>query len=293
MLVLVANPAARNGRGARLIPEAVRALEGLGLEHRVVVTEDGAHPERAAREAAEAGAEVVVAMGGDGHVGSCANGVLGSGTALAVVPAGNGNDYARTLGYDPAEPLAALRALREGSRRRVDVVRAEGPGWARHFVNVGGAGFDSETNAYANRLRRLKGTARYTVAVFKTLATFRPAEFSLRVDGEEHRRAAMMVAVGNGPAYGGGMRVCPDAALDDGALDLCVVGAVPRRTFVAVFPRVFKGTHVTHPAVTVLRGARVEVDASRPFEVYADGERFGPLPATFTIVPGALEVVVP
>ncbi len=102
-----------------------------------------------------------------------------------------------------------------------------------------------------------------------------------------------MVAVGNASSYGGGMRVCPDALLDDGALDLCVVGALGKLEFAITFPRVFRGTHVRHPAVTVDRGEKLELEASRPFPVYADGEPLGRLPASFTVVPGALEVVAP
>jgi diacylglycerol kinase (ATP) len=103
----------------------------------------------------------------------------------------------------------------------------------------------------------------------------------------------MMVAVANAPQYGGGMRVCPDASVDDGLIDVCVVGAIPRRTFIAVFPRVFRGTHVKHPAVTMLRGQKVEIEAARPFDVYGDGERLGPLPATFTAIAGAVKVAAP
>jgi diacylglycerol kinase (ATP) len=292
-VVLVANPTAGGGRGRRMIPRAEAALGSLGIEHRLVMTDDGAHPLFAAREAAAEGAPAVVALGGDGLVGSCAEGLVGTGTVLAVVPAGNGNDFARSLGLHPKRPFLALECLREARVRAVDAVRAEGPGWERHYVCVGGAGFDSEVNAYANTLTRLHGATRYVVAVFRTLARFRPAEFTIRVDGQEHRVPAMMVAVANAPQYGGGMRVCPEASLDDGLIDVCVVRAIPKRTFVAVFPKVFRGRHVTHPAVTMLRGQKVEIEAARAFDVYGDGELLGPLPATFTAVAGALKVAAP
>jgi diacylglycerol kinase (ATP) len=292
-VVLVANPTAGGGRGRRMIPRAEAALGALGVEQRLVMTDDGAHPLRAAREAAADGAPAVVALGGDGLVGSCAEGLVGTETALAVVPAGNGNDFARSLGLHPKRPFLALELLREGRLRAVDAVRAEGPGWGRHYVCVGGAGFDSDVNAYANTLTRLHGAARYVVAVFRTLARFRPAKFTVRVNGEERTLEAMMVAVANAPQYGGGMKVCPEASLDDGLLDVCVVRAIPRRTFIAVFPRVFRGTHVTHPAVVMLRGQKVEIEAERPFDVYGDGERLGPLPAVFSAVAGALKVAAP
>lgn len=292
MVVLVVNPTSGGGKGRRLLPATVEELDRLGIQPLVVVSENGDHPEQAAREAVQSGAEVLVALGGDGLVGACANGLLGGETRLAVVPAGNGNDFARSVGMDPKRPLAALAVL-DRSARAIDVVRAEGPGWERHYVCVGGAGFDSETNERANRMRRLHGTVKYVVAVFRTLARFRPAEFRLTVDGEEHHLEAMMVAVANSRSYGGGMLVAPDASMSDGILDVCLVGSLSKLSFVATFPKVFKGTHLDHPAVTLLRGRKIELDASRAFTAYADGERLGPLPASFTVLPGALEVHVP
>jgi len=276
-----------------MIPRAVATLKGLGIEHHLVITDDGAHPLRASREASAEGVPAIVALGGDGLVGSCAEGLVGTETVLAVVPAGNGNDFAHSLGLHRKRPFLALECLREGRVRPVDAVRAEGPGWERHFVCVGGAGFDSEVNAYANRLTRLHGAPRYVVAVFRTLVRFHPADFTVRVDGEEWRLPAMMVAVANAAQYGGGMKVCPDAVLDDGLIDVCVVGAISKAAFVAVFPKVFRGRHVTHPAVRMLRGQKVEVEAGRAFDVYGDGERLGSLPATFTAVAGALKVAAP
>lgn len=293
MVVLVANPTSGGGRGGQLLPEVERELAARGIQNRLVLSEDADHPERAAREAAESGADVLVAMGGDGLVNACANGVLGTETALAVIPVGSGNDFARSLGLDHRRPLRAVPLIARGARSRVDAVRAEGTGWSRHYVCVAGTGFDSETNAVANSVRRLRGTAKYLYAVVRTLARFQPARFMLRVDGERLTVDAMMVAVGNAASYGGGMRVCPDASLRDGQLEVCVVGAMSRRRFLAAFPRVFRGTHVHHPDVTMLQGGSIEVEADRPFEVYADGELFGRLPATFTVEPDALEVIAP
>lgn len=293
MIVLVANPSSGGGKGGRILPRAIASLSTLGRAHRVVVSEDEDHPERAAREAVDAGADVVLALGGDGLVSACANALIGTGIPLAIVPTGTGNDIARRLGLDHRHPLRSIGLLDRGVRRSVDSVLAEGPGWARHYVCVAGAGFDSETNAVANTIRRLRGTAKYLAALFRTLRTFRPAEFRVVTDDGDLRLDAMMVAVANAASYGGGMMVAPDAAMDDGLLDVCVVGAMTRRSFLAAFPSVYRGTHVTHRDVTMLRSRKVGLEASRPLDVYADGERFGPLPVTFTVQPATLEVIAP
>jgi len=210
-----------------------------------------------------------------------------------VIPAGTGNDFARHLGLDRKDPLAAARLLAEPTIRKIDVVRISTTDGERYYVNVGGAGFDSEVNEHANRVRMLKGTAKYIYSTFVQLARFKAGNFAVRVDGEEHAFRGMMLAVGNASSYGGGMLVCPDAKSDDGLLDVCVIQELPKHQFVMTFPKVFKGRHVEHPAVRMLRGTEVEISADRPFLVYADGERVGSLPATFVVVPLALPVVVP
>ncbi len=291
-VVVVANPAAGRGKAARILPKLRAAMAALGIEHRLEVSGAPDEPERLAREAAEDGTRLVVAMGGDGLVGMIANAVVGTGAALGVIPAGAGNDFARSLGLDHRRPLAAIAAFADPGFSRVDVARVETGDDARYFVNIAGAGFDSEVNEAANRMQtRLTGTARYLAAIAKTLRVFEPAEFVISVDGKERKLEAMMVAVGNGRSYGGGMRVCPGASLSDGALEVCVVGKMSRAEFLWAFPKVFRGTHVRHPKVTMLRGSRIEIRADKAALVYADGERVGPVPATFDVLPGALEVV--
>ena len=292
-VAVVANPSSGRGKGARLIPQVDSLLSSLGVDHTTVTSRTAADPERLAREAASDGAEVVVALGGDGHVGNVANGVIGTEAALAVIPAGTGNDFARHLGLDRKDPLAAARLLSSPSTRLIDVVRVAFDEGERYFVNVAGTGFDSQVNEHANHVKLLKGTLKYVYSTFVTLARFKPGQFRIVIDGDERTVGGMLVAVGNAVSYGGGMKVTPDARMDDGVLDLCILGAVPKFEFVRTFPKVFSGKHVTHPSVQMLRGRRIEISADRPFEVYGDGERFGRLPATFTVVPGALPVVAP
>jgi diacylglycerol kinase (ATP) len=292
-VVVVANPASGRGKGGKLIPKVAELLGALGVEHRMLVSRDASEPERLARSAAEDGATVVAALGGDGHVGNVANGLIGTEAALAVIPAGTGNDFARHIGLARKDPLAATRILDSPTTKRIDVVRVRHAEGERYFVNVAGTGFDSQVNEHANNVTFLKGTPKYIYSTFATLAKFEPGLFRIVIDGEAREVSGMLVAVGNAVSYGGGMKVTPDARSDDGVLDLCVLGAVGKLTFLKTFPKVFSGRHVTHPSVQMLQGREIEISADRPFEVYGDGERFGPLPATFTVVPAALSVVVP
>jgi len=293
-VAVIANPTAGRGKTAKLIPQVQAALRSLGVDHTLHLSSGPEDALASAHEAGAGGADVVAALGGDGQVHACANGMVGTAAALAVIPGGTGNDFARALGLDRKDPLAAARLLSAPTIRAIDQVRVQTAEQTRHMVNVGGAGFDSEVNGRANNIRFIKGTPRYVVAVFVTLARFRAGEFVVRVDGETHELGAMMIAVGNGASYGGGMRICPDAALDDGQLDVCVIGRLTKLDFVRTFPKVFSGRHLEHPAVTVLKGREVELTApGREFDVYGDGERIGTLPATFTVEPGALRVVSP
>jgi diacylglycerol kinase (ATP) len=278
-----------------MIPGVREAMGELGPGSELRISDGPDDAPRLAREASEQGADVVAAMGGDGMVGMVATALIGTNVALGVIPTGTGNDFARLLGIDRRKPVAAARGLSAPRLIDIDAVHlSAGDGSTRYFVNVAGAGFDSEVNETANRMRtRVQGTAKYVAAVLTTLRTFTPAAFEVAVDGDRTTLSGMLVAVGNGRSYGGGMHVCPSASLTDGILDVCVVGGMSKGAFIRAFPRVFRGTHVSHPKVTMLRGSKIEISADRPFDVYADGEPAGPLPAVFEVAPGALRVAVP
>jgi diacylglycerol kinase (ATP) len=291
-LTVVVNPTSGRGRAARVLPEVEHRLAALGAE--VVVSDGPEHAQEIARKAAEAGAEIVVAMGGDGMVGMVGAALIGTGAALGLIPTGTGNDFAVVLGYDRKRPTAAVAHLERPTFLEIDAGRIRWLGGERLYVNVAGTGFDSDVTETANRMRtRMQGSAKYVAAVFKTLPGFRPGRFEVVADGEAHTLPGMLLAVGNGVSYGGGMKITPAASLTDGFLDVTVIGAMSKPQFLANFPKVFRGTHVSHPKVTTLRGRTFDVSADRGFEVYADGEHVGPLPATFEVVPKALRVVIP
>jgi YegS/Rv2252/BmrU family lipid kinase len=304
--LVVHNPTAGGGRAGRLAPRVVERLAGDGVEvdqHRTLSLEDA----RLAACQAAGEVDAVVAIGGDGTVGACAAGLADAGVsggsggppgwspggsgvraALAVIPAGGGNDAARSLGLPADDPLAAAGMLTRLHRRPADLATVGG----RAYLNVAGAGFDSEVNRLANqRLRWARGRPRYVGAVLAELVLGRTASFELALDGQPERLSGWLVAVANGPSYGGGMLVAPRASLADGLLEVVVIGTIGKLEFLRTFPKVFSGRHVDHPAVAVHRAARVDLAADRPLAVYADGEPAGTLPATFEVRPAAVTVL--
>lgn len=290
-VVVVANPTAGRGKAGRLIGKADAILHDLRVEHEVRVSESGDDLEATVRRAAEDGAGIVAVLGGDGTVSLGANGVLGTGAALAILPAGTGDDFAKVVGAGRFD--AAVRLLANPKIVPIDLVSLVAGVEHRHFVNIAGAGFDSEVNETANGMSvRLGGTGTYVAAVMKTLSRFSPAHYELTIDGETLSVDAMLTVVGSGIQYGGGMKVLPNACVNDGLLDVCIVEALSKTAFLRAFPRVFTGSHGRHPKVRMMRGTTVTVEANRKMLVYADGERVGPLPATFEVRPGALPIVV-
>jgi diacylglycerol kinase (ATP) len=285
---VIVNPAAGRGRTRKMLDEITRAAKAAGAE--VEVSPEPGAPELLAKEAADSGNDLV-ACGGDGVVTEVAGVAADTGRRLAIVPTGAGNDFARTLGYDLKQPLRAFDAFAGGTDQTVDLGRVNG----RWYTCVTASGFDAEANRWANTVTRLSGTSLYVAATLRTLAVFRPYPFRLTVDGTAREVSAWLLAVGNGPTYAGGMRITPAADLHDGLLDVTVIGALSKADFLWSFPRVFKGTHVKHPKVQTFRGEHIEIASlvDTPMDVYADGERVGPLPAMMDAVRDALTVRVP
>ena len=287
-VLLLVNPAASGGRSVEVATAARAELQLMGTEHRVVHTRDLAHAREEAGAAGRNG-ELVIACGGDGFVGTAAGAVRNTDGALAVVPGGRGNDFARVVGI-PTDPREAARLALHGQEKMLDVATCND----KPFVCIASWGFDSDANRIANETDVVKGNLVYVYAAVKALWQWRPAHFEVTVDGAHHEVTGYSVAVGNSKAYGGGMYALPDAELDDGELDGGFVARMPKLRFMTqLLPRLFKGTHVDMPEVTALRGKRFEVSADRPFAIYADGDPIGELPAVLTVEPRCLRVVLP
>ncbi len=296
-IAVVANPTSGKGYGRTAAAPALHRLTRSGA----TVLDISAPTAQAAREeavrAVQGGVDALVVIGGDGAVHLGVNAVAGTDVPLGIVPAGTGNDIARFLGLTPRDPVGSadrvLEHLEAGEVRTVDAGRARAAdGTERWFLGVLSAGFDALVNERANRWRWPKGPVRYNLAIARELPVFRAVRYRLELDGEVEELRGMLVSVANGSSFGGGMRIAPDASMDDGLLDVVVLGPVSTAQFLRVFPTVYTGEHVHHPAVTIRRARTVRVEVpDRPLAVYADGERIGPVPLDCEAVPGAVRVL--
>lgn len=284
-IALLTNPTAGKGRGAKARAEVCDRLAASGALVRDLQGRDADEALDLARGVVAERVEALVVIGGDGMVHLGVNAVAGTQTTLGIIPTGTGNDVARYFDIPRKDPLAAADRVLAGMTRTSDLARSSG----KYFTTVLCAGFDAVVNERANEMTWPKGQMRYNLATLAELRTFTPLHYTLDLDGATRRVEAMMVSVGNGPSFGGGLRITEGASLDDGLLDVVIIKPMRRRELVRTYPKLFKGTHVTHPQYERHRVRQVTV-ASPGITTYADGERFGPLPLTVECVPGALTV---
>jgi diacylglycerol kinase (ATP) len=285
----VVNPAAGSDPAAKLIPVA-RRLREAGADVAVEYSRSLEHAGDLARDAAKKG-DVVIAAGGDGMVGGLAGALAGTGAALGILPAGRGNDFARQLAL-PADPVVLADLLLSAEPRAIDAIEVEtGEGSKRVVVGSVYAGVDSVANTYINRMTRLPGSLAYYLGPLRTIATWRPVSYRITVDGETREERGYSVVAANSGYYGYGLHVAPDAAVDDGLLDVVIIRHMPRWLFFAVMRELPHGTHVRRPQIEVLRGREIRVEADREIPAGGDGEMLGTLPATVRVLPGALQVI--
>ncbi|MBT2499653.1 YegS/Rv2252/BmrU family lipid kinase [Agromyces sp. ISL-38] len=291
-LLVAVNPAASFGRNRAVGPVVVERLTREGFEVAMLREANFELLRREAESAFAHGTDGLIVVGGDGMVSLGVNLVAQTGVPLGVVAAGTGNDLARGLGLPHDDPAEATEALLAALARPPVAIDA---GVIRHgelrtwFASVVSAGFDALVNERANRMSRPRGASRYTIALVRELATFRPRTYTLTIDGVTRTQRAMLVSVANNSSLGGGMRIVPHADLTDGLLDVFIVHPLSRAGLIAVFPKVFAGRHTDHPAVEFVHAKHVRIEAD-DIIAYADGERIGPLPIDIDIVPGAVSI---
>src|SRR5438128_2005199 len=296
--VFLVNPASGNGGTGKRWPELAHRAARLGLMGETLFSERPGHLIELARSAVDGGATLLVAVGGDGTLNEVVNGIAGRGVDLATIPLGTGMDFGRTYGI-PTKFEAAVRVATEGETRTVDAGRVEYRTWGgepaeRWFANVGSVGMSGAVAQRANGMSKaLGGKATFFYALTRVFLEWENTDVTVRLDGAERRGRMHDVVVANGVWHGGGMKLAPDAAPDDGKFDVVLIGDVAKIDFLTTAPKIYKGKHVHHPKVEVLRSKRVEVDAPVQLPIELEGEQVGTTPATFEVVPAALRVRVP
>jgi diacylglycerol kinase (ATP) len=285
-IALLTNPTAGRGRGAKARDVALPRLREAGFVVRNLEGRDADEALDLAHQCVADGVEALVVCGGDGMVHIGAQAVAATPTHLGIIPAGTGNDVARYFDIPRKDPRAAADRVIASNIKRIDLARSG----SKYYVTVLAAGFDAVVNERANKMTWPRGQMRYNLATLAELRTFEPLPYTLELDGRSVRLDAMLVAVGNGASFGGGLRITEGASLDDGLLDVVIIKPLSKPDLVRTYPKLFKGTHVTHPQYEHHLVRTVTV-AAPGIVSYADGERFGALPLTIEAAPGALSVL--
>ena len=298
-MVVAINPSASFGASRDVGPAVVQTLRAMGHEVTSLTEPDFDSLLDSARAAVRTKPDALVVVGGDGMVNLGVGLVAGTRVPLGIVPSGTGNDMARGLGIPYDDTEAAIRFLGEALERPARVIDAVRIRWTeedggsaeRRFACALSAGFDAIVNERANLMRHPKGPSRYVLALLAELARLKPFRYRVTLDGETLELDALMVSVGNNVSLGGGMRITPDAVLDDGLLDVMIVKPLSRVAFLRIFPSVFKGEHTSDPRVLMRRAKRIRIEADAPIVTYADGERIAPLPVELEVEPRSLHVL--
>ena len=289
MWALVINPVSGQGKGAQIGTHVAGYLNSRGMSYEIIIGRNGIDQADLLQRFLDRIPDCsgVIAVGGDGLLHLVLQKITPAQVPLAMIPAGTGNDFVRTLGWSLEDVDAILESVLTKKPRSVDLGVVDGE-W---FAAILSTGFDSIVNERANAMSWPKGPQKYNAAIAIELPRFAPRHYEIVLDDRTISTQAMLIAVANGRSYGGGMLVCPHADISDGYFDVMVLHPVSKLEFIKVFPRVFKGTHITHPAVEIVRSKSVKITADAV--AYADGERIGQLPVSAQCMPGALMTLLP
>jgi diacylglycerol kinase (ATP) len=294
-LGVIVNPTAGRGVGKAEGAKAIELFTAAGI---AVVDLTGATMSEANANARHAindnQVDGIVVVGGDGIAHLGVNLCAGTELPLGMIGAGTGNDLARSIGMPLNDTAGSVEIILAhlNDPRTVDAVKANTSTGEFWFFGTISAGFDALVNQRANRWRWPKGPSRYTLAMLAELASFKPIHYEATIDGEHRSFQAMLCAVANSESFGGGMRVAPNAIIDDGLLELFIVHSISRPEFIKVFPKVFTGEHIHHPAVEIIQAKHVKISSGN-MPAYSDGEAVGFSPVSAQIMPGSLRVFAP
>lgn len=288
MWALVINPVSGQGKGATIGTYVAGFLSQKSIDYTIVTGNSSVAltDHLATFIEKNPNCDGVIAVGGDGLLHIVLQKVVPAQIPFTIIPAGTGNDFVRTLGWDLENVDQQLERVTTTPPTSIDLGLVDGE-W---FGAILSTGFDSVVNEKANTMQWPKGPMKYNAAIAIELPRFKPRHYEITLDDRTISTEAMLIAVSNGRSYGGGMLVCPNASITDGSFDVMVLHPVSKIEFLKVFPKVFAGTHVTHPAVEILRSTTVKIESKAV--AYADGERIGQLPVTAECISGAVQTWV-
>lgn len=288
---VIVNPAAGRGRALSVWSQVKEQLSKKNISVECDITIEPGHAVQLAKEAADEDTDIVAVIGGDGTIHEAVNGLIGSQTALAVIPGGTGNDFAKSLQV-PKSITGAVAVMLNPVRKKIDLIKYNNS----YLINMAGLGFDAEVARRVNGTRFLKGEAAYLLAILKTLVSYRPLPAEIVIDGIQIKKNITLVAVGNGQYVGGGVRLLPQACIDDGLLDICIMEETTKPDVLITLPSVYAGRHVNHPKCTFYKAREVTLRVKNSnYPVYAqfDGQVQQKEDLHLSIAPLALEVLAP
>lgn len=287
--LIILNPVSAKGRAMDLRKEIESEFKKLKLDYQIHISKSLQDMMNATKKNLKNGFTNFIGVGGDGTIHYMANILAGTDKNLGVIPTGSGNDIAVNLGL-PSDVKSCCRIIKKGATKRLDLGLINDK---YYYLCIAGSGFDSQVNDLANNTRLpLKGPAKYSYSVYKTLITFKSKKFFMDYDNNQREFFGMMITASNMPSYGGGMRITPDADPEDGLLDICIIKRMSKLHFVKVFPKVYEGKHIEDSNVEIFRTSYLKLDSEYRFSVFADGEYICKLPASFKMVPKKLNFIV-
>lgn len=289
--IFIINPVAGKGHAEELIPEIKKIFSQKKEFFEIVVTQRPGHATEIARSNATGPDVRVYSVGGDGTLNEVLNGLAGSCSSLAVIPAGSGNDFIRSINEE-TNAFKALNDILTGHEKYIDLGKVND----RYFINISSIGFDAEVAESASKLKTIplvSGNLAYLLGIFYTLVRYNNNSIVIDIDGVKFEREVLLVAVANGKFYGGGMMAAPEAVVDDGVFDICLIDRMKRSKILHFFPKFIKGCHSTIEGVHFYRGKRVSISSEKPLLLNTDGDVRSVNDAIFEVIPKGIRVVVP
>lgn len=288
--IVFINPSSAGGRALESKEKIKSCLSRSGLESKIHITKSLEDMIETIKTHIPTDFKNFIGVGGDGTMHYMVNVLADTDKRLGTISMGSGNDIALNLGI-PLDVEKSCRVIANGKIKSLDLGMINDK---YYYLCIAGSGFDSRVNDLANNTRfPVKGPSKYTYSVYKTLITFRSKKFTFSYDGQVKDLKGMMVAAANMPSYGGGMKIAPHASPENGMFDVCIIKRMSKLHFVKIFPKVFEGKHVDDPNVEIFRTDELTLDSEYNFSVFADGEYVCKLPATFKMVPGKIDFLIP